>query len=245
MKKKRKNKRKVLTRALLHLLNKINGQLDFVEKMIPQSFLSTRYRRRRSTIKLIYKQQQEMFVNGLKRIKDRIVSIDKPYVRPIIRGKENKLVEFGAKVNKLQIDGISFIEHLNFNAFNEGIRFTKTVFLAQKLTEKKVKVVGADAIYANNKNRKFVTKHGLKTDFKPKGRRSKHRKHQDQLARMITKERASRLEGSFGTDKEHFLLKKNLARTRKTEILMIFFGIHTSNALNIGRRIAKKAKIAA
>lgn len=245
MKKKRRNKRKVLKRALLHLLNKINGQLDSVEKLIAQSCLNTNYRRRRSTIKLIYRQQQEMFVKGLNRIKDRIVSIDKPYVRPIIRGKENKLVEFGAKVNKLQIDGISFIEHLNFNAFNEGIRLTKTVFLAQKLTEKKVKVVGADAIYANNKNRKFVSKHGIKTDFKPKGRRSKHRKHQDQLARMITKERASRLEGSFGTDKEHFLLKKNLARTRKTEILMIFFGIHTSNALNIGRRIAKKAKIAA
>lgn len=139
----------------------------------------------------------------------------------------------------------TLIEHLSFNAFNEGIRLIQTIFLAQPLTKKKVKIVSADAIYANNKNRKFVTKHDIKTDFKPKGRRSKHRKHQDQLAQMITKERASRLEGSFGTDKEHFLLKKNLARTRKTEILMIFFGIHTSNALNIGRRITKKAKIAA
>ena len=245
MKKKRRKKRKVLKRALLHLLNKINGQLDTLEKLIAPTSISTRYHRRRSTIKLIYRQQQEMFVNGLNRIKDRIVSIDKPYVRPIVRGKENKLVEFGAKVNKLQIDGISFIEHLNFNAFNEGIRLTETIFLAQKLTRKKVKIVGADAIYANNKNRNFVTKYHIKTDFKPKGRRSKHRKHQDQLARMITKERASRLEGSFGTDKEHFLLKKNLARTRKTEILMIFFGIHTSNALNIGRRIANQVKIAA
>lgn len=245
MKKKRRKKRKVLKRALLGLLNKINGQLDYLEKLVPPSSLATLYHRRRSTIKLIYEQQHKMFINGLKRIKDRIVSIDKPYIRPIVRGKENKLVEFGAKVNKLQIDGISFIEHLNFNAFNEGPRLIQTIFLAQQLTGKKVKIVGADAIYANNKNRKFVTKYGIKTDFKPKGRPSKHRKHQDQLARMITKERVSRLEGSFGTDKEYFLLKRNLARTRKTEILMIFFGIHTSNALNIGRRIASKAKIAA
>ncbi len=62
---------------------------------------------------------------------------------------------------------------------------------------------------------------------------------------MITKERASRLEGSFGTDKEHFLLKRNLARTKQTEILMIFFGIHTTNALKIGKRIARMTKIAA
>lgn len=245
MKKKRRKKRKALKRALLGLLKKINDQLDYVEKLVSPTSLTTIYHRRRSTIKLIYEQQHKMFVNGLKKIKDRIVSIDKPYIRPIVRGKENKMVEFGAKVNKLQIDGISFIEHLNFNAFNEGPRLIQTIFLAQKLTRKKVKLVGADSIYANNKNRKFVTKYGIKTDFKPKGRRSKHRKHQDQLARMITKERVSRLEGSFGTDKEHFLLKKNLARTRKTEILLIFFGIHTSNALNIGRRMTQKVKIAA
>ena len=33
-------------------------------------------------------------------------SIDRPYIRPIIRGKENKRVEFGTKVNNIQIDGI-------------------------------------------------------------------------------------------------------------------------------------------
>ena len=213
--------------------------------MFSPNYLTTPYRQKRSVIELIYEQQSTMFKKGLKKIKDRIVSIDKPYIRPIVRGKENKPIEFGAKVNKIQIDGISFIEHLSFDAFNEGTRLIETIFFAQKLTRKKVKILGADAIYATNKNRKFVTKHGIKTDFKPKGRRSKHRKHQDQLARMITKERASRLEGSFGTDKEHFLLKRNLARTKETEILMIFFGIHTSNALNIGQRIANKTKIAA
>ena len=36
------------------------------------------------------------------------------------RGRETKSVEFGAKVNNIQIDGISFIEHLSFKAFNEG-----------------------------------------------------------------------------------------------------------------------------
>jgi len=126
-----------------------------------------------------------------------------------------------------------------------GTRLIKTVFRAQSLTRKKVKLLGADSIYATNRNRKFVSKNKIRTDFKPKGRPSKHRKHQSQMAKMITKERAARLEGSFGTDKEHFLLKRNLARTKETEILIIFFGIHCSNALKIGRRIAKVSKIAA
>ena len=55
-----------------------------------------------------------------RKVSDRIVSIDRHYVRPIVRGKETKSVEFGAKVNNIQIDGISFIEHLSFKAFNEG-----------------------------------------------------------------------------------------------------------------------------
>lgn len=62
---------------------------------------------------------------------------------------------------------------------------------------------------------------------------------------MITQERASGLEGSFGTDKEYFLRNKIKARTKETEILWIFLGIHTSNALNIGKRMSNKASLAA
>ncbi len=103
----------------------------------------------------------------------------------------------------------------------------------------RIKIVGADGIYANNNNRNFVTENNISTDFKRKGRKSKHHDHFSQLAQMITKERASAMEGSFGTDKEHFLLNRVKARTKETEILWIFFGIHTSNALKIGRRMRK------
>ena len=53
--------------------------------------------------------------------------------------------------------------------------------------------------------------------------------------------RASRLEGSFGKDKEHYHLKRIRARTKKTEVLWIFFGIHTGNAMEIGRRMSASA----
>jgi len=245
MRRKTHKKNKVLRRALLHLLRKISDELYRLEQEVPTHLYSLKYRRKRATIEKVYEQQLELFVENKRSVKDRIVSLDKPYVRPIVRGKENKRTEFGAKVHKFQIDGLSFIEHLSFDAFNEGRRLKETIFKAQRLTGKKVKVLGADAIYATNVNRTFVSKHHIKTDFKPKGRRSKHYRQQVQLCKMISKERVSRLEGSFGTDKEHFLLKKNLARTKATEMLMIFFGIHISNALEIGRRMAQQMKIAA
>ncbi|WP_439131490.1 transposase [Polaribacter sp.] len=161
-------------------------------------------------------------------------------MRPIVRGKEIKSVEFGAKVNKLQIDGINFVQRVSFDNFNEGTQFKNTIYKAQRLTKTKVKIAGADAIYATNKNRVFATSKKIQTDFKPKGKPSKHRKQQLKLAKIITKERATRLEGSFGKEKEHYHLKKIKAKTEKTEILWIFFGIHTANCLEIGRRIQKK-----
>jgi len=244
MKKKRRSKRKSLTRGLLRLLTKLQGIIEEQEGVYGPRTLNKRYLQRRSTTKKILEQQEAKFYEGI-RPKAAIVSIDKPHIRPIVRGKEVKPVEFGSKLHKLQIDGISFIEHISFDAFHEGNRLKKTIWKAQKLTNKKVKILGADAIYATNQNRSYVTKRDIKTDFKPKGRPGRHKEHKSQLARMITKERASRLEGSFGTDKEYFLLNKIKARTKETEILWIFFGIHTSNALNIGRRKSKVASIAA
>jgi hypothetical protein len=65
----------------------------------------------------------------------------------------------------------------------------------------KVKTIGADAINATNKNRNFVRENHIRTDFKRKGCPSIHHEQYEVLIKAITKERATRLEGSFGTDK--------------------------------------------
>ena len=232
-----KNRRK-LTRSLLWLLEKVNKELDIIEKQNDFE-MAELYYKRREIIKKVYRQQNQYFTTGIPP-KNRIVSISKSYLRPIVRGKEVKPVEFGAKVNKLQIDGINFIQKISFDNFNEGTQFKNTIYKAQGLTKTRVKIAGADAIYATNKNRVFATSNNIRTDFKPKGKPSKHRKQQNQLAKMITKERATRLEGSFGKEKEHYHLKKIKAKTKATEILWIFFGIHTANALEIGRRMQQQ-----
>ena len=48
------------------------------------------------------------------------------------------------------------------------------------------------------------------------------------------------MEGSFGTQKEHYDLRRVKARTKLTEILYIFFGIHTANVVRLADRIEQR-----
>ena len=57
---------------------------------------------------------------------------------------------------------------------------------------------------------------------------------------LLSKERSTRLEGSFGTEKEHYNLRKIKARTPETEILWILFGVHTANVARLAAREQKK-----
>ena len=112
-------------------------------------------------------------------------------------------------------------------------RITRNVFLRmqQKLMNVRVRCVAADSIYANNANRKFCTKYGISTSFVRKGRAAQDESLRKVLRSELSKERATRLEGSFGTQKQHYSLARIKARNRNTEILWIFFGIHTANAI--------------
>ena len=179
MRRKTNKKRIALTGGLLKLLEKL---IAFEHQLLNNNDITftANYYKGVATIREIYTQQDTHFKTGAK-IKNRIVSIVKNYIRPIVRGKETKSVEFGPKINKLII-----------------------------------------------------------TDFKGKGKLPKNYQDQKKLKYAITKEPASRLEGSFGKEKEHYHLKKIKAKTKATETLWIFFGIHTANALEIGRRMTSK-----
>lgn len=224
-------------RSLLYLLEKILGyHKEIQEQYHHQLALPNKYYTR---INLIYKllaQQKRIFETG-KSVPDRIVSISKSYIRPIVRGKEVKQVEFGAKVNMIQFDGINFIEHLSFNAFNEGTRLIKSIRYGRSLVGM-ITHFSADDIYATNANRKYSTRAHLVNNFKRKGRAGKYEDQRQILSRELRKERATRMEGSFGTEKEHYNLQKIRARTELNEILWIFFGVHTANAVRIAKRLA-------
>ena len=85
MRRKTNKKRTPLTRSLLHLLKKINKELDNLENDFDFEMPKLYYKRRR-IIKKIHSQQQLLFTKGDKP-KNRILSIHKDYLRPIVIGK--------------------------------------------------------------------------------------------------------------------------------------------------------------
>ena len=245
-----KSQTRKIIRRLLDLLGKLLKEIRRMEREIDGAvkLLTDREKGDLDIIIKMYRQQKNHFRSKDCResIKDRIVSINKQYVRPIVRGKEVKSVEFGAKVNNILVDGISFIEKLSFNAFNEGTRLVHCLKMHKRLFGVEAKKVGGDTGYAGTENRDYCKANGIQTSFVKRGRPfSEEKKEKDLVRRELARVRATAMEGSFGTQKEHYDLKRVKARTKQTEILYIFFGIHTANVVQLEKRIEQRASLEA
>jgi len=99
LKRKAHKKTRKRIRSLLNLLNKglsaLQGLLNvYFKNTLEESFYQTL-----KTIRKIYQQQYYLFYHPGSKVKNRIVSLYKPYIRPIKRGKENKSTECGRLVS--------------------------------------------------------------------------------------------------------------------------------------------------
>ena len=185
----------------------------------------------------VYEQRQQRYDNPEQSIKNRIVSLAKPYIRPIVRGKETKRTEFGAKVHVYLVDGISFVEHLDFEAYYESTRFAETLKKHQNLFDS-TRQVGADQIYATNTNRRLRASQKIATSLVRKGPKPKQPAPRDQMRAILSKTRATEMEGAFGNDRQHYGLDSIRARTQPTKTLWIHFGIWTASAVRVDKRMA-------
>ena len=178
-----KSQTRKMTRRLIDLLGKMLKEIRELERDYEkaESLLTEREKGDMEIITRMYRQQKSHFNRDDCResIPDRIVSISKPYVRPIVRGKEVKSVEFGAKVNDILVDGISFIEKLSFNAFSEGTRLGHCATLHKRLFGVDVRKIGGDAGYAGTVNRDFCRENGIQTSFARRGRPFSGHKEKD------------------------------------------------------------------
>ena len=76
-------------------------------------------------------------------------------------------------------------------------------------------------LYTSNANRKFCTKYGISTSFVRKDRAARDESFRKVLRSELSKESATRLEGSFGTQKQHYSLSRIKARNRKLSLIHI------------------------
>ena len=228
---------------LLDLLGKVLKEMRKMEREHQDVKLFTvREKQTLEIITKVYRQQCNHFQSGDAResIPNRIVSVSKPYVRPIVRGKETKNVEFGAKCNNILVDGISFIEKLSFNAFNEGARLPHCIKMHRRLFGMDAKKIGGDTSYAGTANRDLCKELKIQTSFVKRGKPFKEMNEKDFVRQELARVRATAMEGSFGTQKEHYSMRRIKARRKETEILYIFFGIHTANAVLLAERLMER-----
>jgi len=69
----------------------------------------------------VYRQQLSMYEKKEQSIENRIVSLTQPHIRPIVRGKAWKSVEFGAKLSASCRNGYVFLDRISWDNFNESV----------------------------------------------------------------------------------------------------------------------------
>ncbi len=157
----------------------------------------------------LYDQQLEMYKSKTHSIADRLVSIHQPYVRPIVRGKRNAKVEFGSKIQVGLTKGLAYLDHLSWDAFNEGILLQHSVEEYKARTGHYPKEVLADKIYCNRDNRKWLKEKGIELKAKPLGRPKA-------LSNHVSPGERNPIEGKFGQGKSTYGLGKIKARLNNT-----------------------------
>ena len=260
-KKKKKSKkeiRKFLGKQLHYLrrnLDHITSLLDDIELLesqkknslgvksaFPQKFPATRRDQKIYwVIQHIYEQQKFMYDQKVHKHPDRIVNIYQPYVRPIPRGKDKAGTEFGAKISASEIDGMSRVEHISWDNFNESQDLELQIELFKQTYGHYPELLLADRIYLNRTNRKLLKKKGIRIVGKPLGRPPKEQLSAYQK-RKRKKERNQRnlIEGKFGQAKNAYGLNNIQAKrsdTSESWIGAIFF---IMNLITLGK-IAEKS----
>ncbi len=161
------------------------------------------------------------------------MSIHQPHVRPIVRGKLNKAVEFGAKLSvSLTGQGLAKVDHIRWNAFNEGTDLETQVEAYRQRYGYYPEVVVTDPIYGAHKNRAYLKDKGIRYAGKPLGRPKKvTEQNRDQLKRDKQQHKADYrqripIEGKLGQGKRAYGLDRIQAKTPRTSeawINSIFF----------------------
>jgi len=145
--KKRKKKAKEVERAKKQLLQYVRRNIEQLKKLFERAgdFAdgeSIKIKEKLSDAETIYRQQLEMLKKKVHSIENRIVSFHRPNVRPIVRGKSGKEVEFGPKASVSLVDGYLFLDKFSNDAYNEGTVLSESLKLHEgRFGKKRLKFV--------------------------------------------------------------------------------------------------------
>jgi hypothetical protein len=212
---KRKHTKKDVRKALKKQLHFIARDINHVESLIAKGAhlekLSRKDYKNFLVIHEVYRQQQEMFQKNCHSVEHRIVSISQPHVRPIVRGKASANIEFGAKLSLSLVGGFSRIEHLDWEAFNEGVLLKEHLDAYKENYGYYPKAVEVDKIYRNRDNRAFCKEHNIRMSGPSLGRpRAGEKKEKENVGLR------NPIEGKFGEGKRRYGMARIMSRLVET-----------------------------
>jgi IS5 family transposase len=210
---KKKKSKKEIRKGLGKQLRYLDRNLKSIDKLLDKCTifpLDHREQKYLMVIHLLYQQQKKMFDAREHSVDDRIVSIHQPHVRPIVRGKTNAKVEFGAKVHLSLVDGYAFLDEVSWDAFNEGSHLPAYVEQYRQRFGYYPKEVLADQIYCSRANRTYLKGKGIRLLAKPLGRPSAVEKEH------VRPGERNPVEGKFGQAKTAYGLDNIRARLKNT-----------------------------
>ncbi len=219
---------KKIRKAIGQQLRYIKRDIRIIEELVaisPLALLSNKQYQNLLVGREIYHQQLFMYQNKTHQVDDRIVSLYMPFVRPIVRGKTNASVEFGAKLAISVVNGYAYMENLSFDNFNEGLTLQTSVERFRQRFGHYPAAVIADKIYRNKDNLAFCKKHNIRLSGPPLGRPTTDAELLRQQYRQEREDASIRneVEGKFGEGKRLYGLNRiraHLATTSGTEIAM-------------------------
>jgi len=236
LKEAKKKQKKDIRKALRFSLNCVKRNLGHINKMLDKyenkDFpLEYKYLRQLWIIQTLWDQQWEMFITHTNTCKHRIVSLSQPHVRPIVRGKQGKMVEFGSKLGLSLFEEYFTADTLSWDAYNEQSDLIIQAGNYKRLLGYYPELILADKIYWTNKNRKWCKENGIRLTATPKGRPVEKTAHQK---RKEKKEFARRnhVEGKIGNAKQAYNLNQIKAKLKNTSESWIGATLFVMNIMN-------------
>ena len=212
----------------------INELLDLLESKKSQFSIPFKQMRELWIIQTLNDQQRQMYQDKSNRCDHRIVSINQPHVRPIVRGKAGKKVEFGSKPGLTLTDGFVKAQTLEWEAYNESADLIPHVKAYKELYGYYPDLVQVDRIYGTNKNRKWCKENNIRMTVAPKGKSKKLTAYEKKKRRKETNER-NHIEGKIGQAKQGYRLNSIKAKLSKTSDAWIGITLFITNLVKFAQ----------
>ena len=213
------------TRKQLQYLRRDLESID--QKLLIGKKLSERQEARLDTLRKIYEQQKYMIDHNTHSVPDRIVSVSQPFVRPIVRGKAGKPVEFGAKLDISVVNGWARLESYSFNAYNESGNLQEIVERFKEREGHYPERVLADKIYRTRENLRYCKEHNIRMSGPALGRPKRtteydaKQAHTDECERVEVERRFSLAKRKCGMGLVRAKLEETAAHVLAMSVLVL------------------------